>query len=277
MELSLNLVEYHIDAGLGLIVLSNPEKGNLLNHQFLKEFKQAFDTLQADPEVRVILYRSSREVFCHGMDLSSVSKKLDIGADDDVRIALGLYSDMLEDIFNCPKPVVSFVRGEVKAGGFGLACAADIVITTPEANFELGEVIFGLIPANVMVAVIGLRIHPQRLKYLVLTAKKIFAKEAYDLGLVDEVFEDDKAEKSIRDILKRLFKSSPKALAETKAFTRQLLESAVESRGDMARNKILELVGSQDVRQTLNGYMEGDMPPWFAPFKPKLSLTGIGE
>lgn len=272
----MNPIESFTDAGLGLIVLSNPDGGNLLNRPFLEAFIEAFDRFTRDPGVRVILYRSSKEVFCHGMDLSSVSVTLGDGGDAEVREAIGLYSKALERIVECPKPVFAFLRGEVKAGGFGLACAADAVVATPGANFELAEVIFGLIPANVMHAIQSLRVAPNRLKYLVLTSKKIYAEEAMSLGLVDELFPEETAEKSLKDILKRVFRSSPEALRETKAFMRVLLEKDYITAGDAARKKILDRLAEPEVRRALKGYLEGDMPSWFSSFKPALSLTGIG-
>lgn len=284
----MGLVVSYKEKGLGVIVLNNPEGGNLLNEGFLNQFKQAFDQFKHSADVRAILYRSSESVFCLGMDLGKVSNTLEKKAEDaraaasgkssvswEIRKSIALYSDMVADIYECPKPVIAFVRGEVKAGGFGLACSADIVIATPEASFELSEVIFGLIPANVMLAVMGLRILPQRLKYLVLSSKRISAAEAYALGLVDEIVEKENAEKTLRDIVKRLFRSSPEALTETKRFTRVLLDTNMDKARSLAQERILGMLGEERVKEALAGFMEGEVPPWFASFKPGTSLTGL--
>ena len=108
------------------------------------------------------------------------------------------------------------------------------------ATFELGEVIFGLIPANVLPYMLALRMSPQKARYLVMSSRRISASEALRLNLVDEVGRPvHDAERRVREIFKRLLCSSPRALAAAKEFTAELLGTTPEEGSALARQQAL--------------------------------------
>ena len=138
--------------------------------------------------MRAILLRSNGPAFCLGMDLARLGRARAArrpGAEAEK--AVDRYAGVLKAIFSATLPVVCLVEGEVKAGGVGLVCACDIVVAGERATFELGEVIFGLIPANVLPYMLSLRMAPQKARYLVMSSRRISASEALRLNLVDEV------------------------------------------------------------------------------------------
>jgi methylglutaconyl-CoA hydratase len=261
-------VDYYADGGAGVITLSRSSEGNRLNIVSLKELHAALHAALDDKGVRAVLLRSNGAVFSLGLDFSAVADE-----NSSAEEAVGLYRGILYTLFTCAKPVISVVQGDVKAGGLGIVCASDIVLAAEHASAELSEVIFGLIPANVLPYVLQTRISVSKARYVILTAKRMDAREAYRLGLFDEVFPPEQLEKGVKKICKQLFRSSPEALARTKAFTAKLMETPFSRRPALAEGELLEIFGNKDSRQAIIQFQEGELPSWFASFSPQRPLV----
>jgi enoyl-CoA hydratase/carnithine racemase len=204
------------------------------------------------------------------MDLVSLQNREDM---DSVREALNNYVKACTSIFESDKPVIALVQGEVKAGGVGLACCCDVVLATPNSSFELGEVLFGLLPANVLPFILGNRVSLQKARYMVLTSKKIAAEEALRIGLIDEIFPAEKLERGVKNLIKRFLRSSPRALAEGKQFTLEIAHKIPKDVRDTAKEQLLSLIESQEAHKAIAAFNAGDLPAWFSSFKPEHPLV----
>jgi enoyl-CoA hydratase/carnithine racemase len=265
----LSLVEQQLDAGVALITLKDAEHGNLLDPQSVEELASAFERSVRDPQARAVLLRSEGAAFCLGMDLGRLAAQEGRGGRAEAKRAVGRYADLLAAMFRAPLPVACLVQGEVKAGGVGLACACDIVVATEAASFELGEVLFGLIPANVLPYLLALRVPPQKARYLVLSSMRITAAEALRLNLVDELLPSAQAaERRLREIFGRLLRSSPRALSQAKEFTAELIGRTPGQAAALARRRLLRLLRDPEALQGVKAFRDGDLPPWFSRFKP---------
>ncbi len=261
-------IEHCLDAGVALITLGDSENGNRLNYESLELMLSLFRRSLTE-EARVIVLRSSADVFCLGMDLV----KLQSESRERLEKAISFYVDLLYAIYTSAKPVVCLLDGDVKAGAVGIVSACDAVLSTDRTTFEMGEVIFGLIPANVLPYLFSLRISPQKARYLTLVSKKISASEALGLGIIDELYRDSDFEKGVRNVIKRLFRSSPRALAEAKSFTADLLGRPFDEIRALAKKKFLELTGRDEVTQAVKAFNDGETPAWFERYKPGVPLT----
>ena len=259
------LVEKEIISRVAVITLNNGPAGNVLNAESLGQLRSALESASADPEVRVLLLRGQGENFCLGMDLQVLQS-----AGSDRRTAgkaVDLYVKVLSGIRSCPKAVICLLNGGVKAGGVGLAGVCDIVVASENSSFELSEIYFGLIPANVMPFICPQRITPQKFKWLVLTARRLTAREALGLGLVDEVYPAEELEKGIRSVIKNCFRAAPSAVAETKRFTLVMAGKTHAAGSRFARDKLLELIRKPEVREAIASFNEGGTPAWFEKFR----------
>ena len=266
----MSLVEQQMDAGVALITLKDAEHGNLLDPQSVEELASAFERSVRDPQARAVLLRSGGAAFCLGMDLGRLAAHTGRGSQAEAKRAVGRYADLLAAMFRAPLPVACLVQGEVKAGGLGLVCACDIVVATEAASFELGEVLFGLIPANVLPYLLALRVPPQKARYLVLSSMRIPASEALRLNLVDELLPSAQlAEQRLREIFGRIFRSSPQALSQAKDFTAELIGKTPGQAAAHARRRLLRMLRDPAALQGVRAFQDGDLPPWFSRFKPE--------
>ncbi|MEW5814770.1 MAG: enoyl-CoA hydratase/isomerase family protein [Spirochaetota bacterium] len=266
----MSLIDWYVDSQVAVITLCDSKRGNRLNLEMLNALLDALSKSIAREDVRVIALRSEGETFCLGMDLMKLdAAKVDPNA---AEAAVSAYVGLLSSIYRAPKPVICLLRGEVKAGGVGLVTACDIIISSEKTSFELSEVLFGLIPANVLPFLFSLRLAPQKARYLILSSRTLTAEEAYRLNLIDELYPEEELEKGVINLIKRLLKSSPDALAETKAFTEKIFGKDIEHMQESAREKLLELLQTPSVLRAISSFNQGMTPPWFSKFKPEKPL-----
>ena len=268
-------VEFLADNGLGIITLADSANGNRLNHETLTGLSLAFNSAILHDEIRVILLRSNGKNFSLGMDLQFLQTARE---DRDLaEEAVGLYTDLLLKIFEAPKPVIALVYGDIKAGGTGLVSACDIVIASDDTTVELSEVLLGLIPANVLPFLFSLRVTPQKARYLVMTAKRLNAREAQAAGIIDEVYPLDELEKGLKQVIKSLFRAAPAAISVTKTFTRELLSKTIDESCNLAKKTLIELITREDVLEGIKAFTEGSTPPWFGKAKFTVPLIRIDD
>jgi enoyl-CoA hydratase len=157
---------------------------NALNTQMLEELRNLIETLSRDPGVRVLVLGGMGKVFCVGADI------LEVRALRTSIEGLG-FVKKIHNVFNAlermPKPTIAAVEGLAYGGGFELALCCDMRITAEEAKWGLPEVRLGLMPGGGgtqrLPALVGLA----KAKEMIFTGKTISAKEAFSLGLVNEV------------------------------------------------------------------------------------------
>ncbi len=269
MELTPPLEEY-VDSGLFTITLLRGDTGNLLNPAALSALRDSLQQALSDSSIRAIFIRSSTDTFCMGMDLPALARA--DGETAALQEAISVYSGILSTIYQCEKPVIALVTGEAHAGGMGLACACDIVCATPDASFCLSEVLFGLVPANVMPYLLGYRLSPQKARYLSLSTRKLSGEEAYRLGIVDELAHRKDMERLLKNRIRQLLRSSPKALAATKDLTAKMAGKDYEFKTKTAAEALLEIASDPGVLEAIRAFQEGMTPVWFTTYKPSQKL-----
>jgi enoyl-CoA hydratase/carnithine racemase len=260
----LQLTDYYIDNQISVITLKNIENQNVLNSTSLEELNDSFNKA-IEAKSRAVILRAAGDIFCNGMDFSFL-----IENSNDKLLAIktiSLYSDLLKQIYLSPVPVICVVNGSVKAGGIGLVGACDIVISGEKSTFELSEVIFGLVPYNVLPFIYSQRITPQKARYLVITAKKLNALEAKTLQLIDEVYPEAELEKNLKNLLKTIFRASPDAIALAKKFTAELFQLSFNDAITSAKNALIELLDKPKTIENVQKFRDGDVPEWFSKFK----------
>lgn len=252
-------VAYSFDSHISFITLMDSEGGNLLNPKMLTELEDAVQIALKKKEGRIICIQSNATSFCLGMDLIALEQEGGKGLEN----ALDSYIGILNTLYTSPQPVVSVLRGPVKAGGVGIIAASDIVVAREDATVELTEAILGLIPANVLPYLVPRRMTPQQARYLIISAQKLSAAEAFHYGLVDEVYPQESLEMGLKKLLKQLLRISPLAISETKETLSRMERMDLRESQFLAREKLLSLLNREDRMEHIRAFNEGITPPWF--------------
>ncbi|MBS0318079.1 MAG: enoyl-CoA hydratase/isomerase family protein [Proteobacteria bacterium] len=212
--MSSSTIRIEVLGHVATVVLARPEVRNAFNDEVIAELSQAFVQLGDRQDIRAIVLAAEGPAFCAGADLNWMRRMADYTREENLRDAEKLAS-MLRAIYECPKPTVARVQGDVYAGGVGLVAACDIAISADTVHYCLSEVRIGLIPATISPYVIR-AMGPRAAHRYFLTAERFDAAEALRIGLVHEVVAPELLDARVDTVLKALTGASPNAVRQCK-------------------------------------------------------------
>lgn len=187
--------------------LNRPEAKNAINQEVHQELCRAWDELERDDTVDVVILTGTGDAFCGGMDLKQYVTEY-VGATpqmlaDWAKLGLG---GLTRGKHRFPKPVIAAVNGWALAGGFELAMAADIRIASVEAKFGSFEARRGFHHGDGGIARLVNYCGVSVAMEMLLTAEPIDAHRAQQINLVSKVVPHDQlmaaAEETARSILR---------------------------------------------------------------------------
>lgn len=201
--------------GVVHVRLNRPDILNAFDEAMIAALDETFASLGADPQVRVIVLSAAGRSFCAGADIAWMRRAAANSEQANLADARA-FASMMNSVASCPKPVVARIQGGAFGGGVGLACAADIAIATRDAVFSVSEARFGIIPAVIGPYVVN-AVGRRQAQRLALTAERVDARAALDMGLLAMVCDDDVAlDKAVEAITRSLIANGPVAQSEIK-------------------------------------------------------------
>jgi enoyl-CoA hydratase/carnithine racemase len=192
------------------VTLNRPEQRNPLSSGMLRDLRAALAWCRDDAGVRVVVLTGAGDrAFCAGADLASFGADVpELERHHDRHLIVDLFL-LLQDL---GKPVVGRVNGHALAGGFGLACACDLLLAVETATFGTPEVRVGVWPAMIQ-AVLARNLPRKVLLEMELLGERWTARRLHELGLVNRVAASlDALDALTADVAGRLARSSPAVL-----------------------------------------------------------------
>jgi len=175
------LVETSVDGHVALCRLNRPEARNALSPEVMEELAGSLAGFDADDEVRCIVIAGSDEVFAAGADIGAIAERT--FSEALFHPAAAFWRRLAE----CRTPMVAAVSGFALGGGCELALSCDLIVASETAQFGQPEINLGIIPGGGGTQRLARVIGKQRAMELVLTGRRIDAREAETLGIVNEV------------------------------------------------------------------------------------------
>ena len=172
------------DHGVLLITMDRPDKYNAADEQMHGELARVWAEVSADPETRVAVITGAGRAFSAGGDLDMVRRMA--GDHDRVAHMLREMSDLVYNIINCEKPVVSAINGVAVGAGTVVALLADISICALDARLGDGHVRLGVAAGDHAAILWPLLCGMAKARYYLLTGEMITGEEAERLGMVSK-------------------------------------------------------------------------------------------
>lgn len=170
---------------IAIVTINRPDKLNALNHQTLTELKDAFEQLNSNNDVSVVILTGSGEkAFVAGADISELNKLDMLEAKKFAEFGQSVFSY----IENFDKPVIAAVNGFALGGGCELALSCHIRIASDNAKFGQPEVNLGIIPGYGGTQRLARLIGSGLAMEMILTGDMVDANEAYRVGLVNKIY-----------------------------------------------------------------------------------------
>ena len=243
------------------ITLTQPEVRNAFSDEVIADITAAFLEVGARPDVRVVVLAAEGPAFCAGANLNWMRRMADYTRDENLADA-GKLADMLRVIFECPKPTIARVQGDVYAGGMGLVAACDMAVSVDTAGFCLSEVKLGLIPATISPYVIRAMGARAAHRYF-LTAERFDAAEALRIGFVHAVVVAEQLDAQVDTLAQALSVASPQAVRACKKLVIDVAEREIDASLIAATVEgIADIRASAEGREGVQSFLQKRKPGW---------------
>ncbi len=250
----MNFINLDIQSDIASITINREKALNALNSDVLKELDQAIDIIEDRiSDIRVLTIRGAGEKsFVAGADISEMVKLSPLEA----REFLTYGQRVLDRIELLPIPVIAIVNGYALGGGLELALACDIRLATENAVLGLPEVSLGLIPSFGGTQRLTRAVGTSVAKSMILMGKKIDAKRAYELGLVDDVASFENLDEKLGKMIKTLKKMAPVALHAAKDAIYAASNTDIISGQELEVNYASMCFSTDDLREGMSAFLE---------------------
>lgn len=204
-----------IEDNIWKVSLNRPEVLNSLNKQMRFELISSLEYARDNSQIRAIILTGEGRAFSAGQDLKEVLT-LDSQAVNPKEIVEKTYNPLIRMIREIEKPVVCMVNGIAAGAAANIAIACDITIASKEASFVQSFSKIGLIPDSGGTYFLPRLIGLQRTAALMMTAEKISADEALQIGLIYKVTSSERLIDETMKLARTLAEMPTKALGMIK-------------------------------------------------------------
>jgi enoyl-CoA hydratase/carnithine racemase len=276
-----NFLDLKSEDGVGIITINKPP-ANAISYNFILELKDLVLKIEADEEIRCVLFRSNvKKFFSAGADLTDLPpdaiaklSKLTPGSDlkQFIKDVLPSVSARLADIFrevhevysmveNMKKPTIAVINGHALGGGLELALTCDFrFMGRNSGKVGLPELKLGLIPLGGGTQRLPRLIGKSKAVELLIDANKIEADEAFSIGLVSKVFESDKVDEEALAFAKKMAKGPTYSIGLLKNCVNKGLDKELPEGLKIEINSFNDLIKSEDMIEGILSFLEKREP-----------------
>ncbi|MHA3892114.1 enoyl-CoA hydratase/isomerase family protein [Acinetobacter sp. GXMZU3951] len=241
--------------------INRAELHNAFNTTVIEELHDCFQQLNGRDDIRVVILAGRGKSFSAGADLNWMKQAGQASQADNEADALKL-AKMLQSLATLKQPTIARVQGIAFGGGMGLASACDICVASTDAKFATSEVRLGLAPSTIspyVIRAIGAR---QASRYF-LTAERISAEQALQIGLAHEVTPSELLDAKVDEIVQALLLGGPEAQAASKQLIQMVNQQSVdESLLLKTAQHIAHVRQSEEAKNGLNAFLNKHSPAW---------------
>ncbi|HEY6775010.1 MAG TPA: enoyl-CoA hydratase-related protein [Thermoleophilaceae bacterium] len=174
-------INAEIRGAVGIARLNRPEVRNALSPELMTELVDLVERWDADPELRSVVIAGGDEWFAAGADIKAMAKRTFV---ETLTSSAASFWSRLAAIRT---PLIAAVWGYALGGGCELALVCDMIVASENAEFGQPEILLGIIPGGGGTQRLARVMGKQRAMELVLTGRRIKAREALELGIVNRV------------------------------------------------------------------------------------------
>jgi enoyl-CoA hydratase len=240
-----------------LVTLNRPEVLNAAHEAMHSELATIWADLGRDEETRAIVVTGAGRAFSAGGDLSMVERQ--IGNYDLVTSMLKEMSDLVYNMANCEKPIVSAINGVAVGAGLVVALMADISICASDARLGDGHVRLGVAAGDHAAIIWPLLCGLAKAKYYLLTGEMVTGEEAERIGLVSKALPAEAVQPEAMRVATQLATGPQLAIRLTKRALNGWVRNAGPIFDQSAAYEMLTFMG-EDIKEGLASLREKRAP-----------------
>jgi enoyl-CoA hydratase len=242
-----------------IVTMNRPAVRNALSGPMMELMRQAWDTVDGDPGIRVCVLTGAGGAFCAGADLKAMTSSHPgdrfQGGDLDVSVIEPLLKGR-----RLTKPLIAAVEGPAVAGGTEILQACDIRVAGASARFGVSEARWGLFPLGGSAVRLTRQIPYTVAADLLLTGRHVTADEARSIGLIGHVVPDGQALPKALEIAEAIAANGPVAVRAILRVIRET-EGMAENEAFALEAKVgMAVFASEDAREGPRAFAEKRRP-----------------
>lgn len=254
-------------AGVALLTLDRPDKLNAMTAELVQELHDHLDAIAVDPAVRVVVLTGRGRGFCAGLDLRGygTAPHTDHLGRTQAGFAVQKHiASLIPKLRSLPQPVIAAVNGAAAGGGFALVLGSDVRLASRSAKFNAAFIRIGLSACDIGTSWLLPRlVGVARAQELMLTGRVFDAEEAYRIGLVVDLLDDDALLDAAMTKAHEIMQNSPFGVALTKEGMWGALEiPALQNAIDLENRQQIMASATADHREALMAFLERRPPDY---------------
>jgi enoyl-CoA hydratase/carnithine racemase len=190
---------------IATVTLNRPEQRNPLSANMMRDLRAALAWIKEEPTIAVVVLTGAGDrAFCAGADLSGFG-----GEQSQLELHHGRHAlaELFIEMAELGKPIVGRINGHALAGGFGLACACDLLVAVDTASFGTPEINVGVWPMMIQ-AVLSRSLPRKVLMEMVMLGDRWTATQLQQYGLVNRVVTPERLDEETASLARRLAEKS---------------------------------------------------------------------
>lgn len=250
--------------GILHLTLNRPSKRNAMSLTMVEALLEALTAVAADSSIRAIVIRGAGGHFCAGGDISDMAQARQAAMAGDANSFRNFnrrFGTLLTQVNEQPQTVVCVAEGAVLGGGMGLACVADITLSSTDAHYGLPETTLGVVPAQIAPFLVQ-RIGLTATRHLALTGARFDGTEAARLSIAHVAVPAADLDDALASTLKRIRHCAPEANRATKALLFNTLAQPLERVLDDGAEAFAAAVQSAEGAEGTLAFMQKRPPAW---------------
>jgi enoyl-CoA hydratase len=194
-----------VDGPVATITLNRPEQRNPLSPSMMRDLRAALAWSKVESTVAVVILTGAGDrAFCAGADLSAFG-----GDKSPLELHHGRHAliDLFIEMAELGKPIIGRINGHALAGGFGLACACDLLVAVDTATFGTPEINVGVWPMMIQ-AVLRSNLPRKVVLEMIMLGDRWSATQLQEHGLISRVVPADGLDQETQRLAVRLAEKS---------------------------------------------------------------------
>jgi enoyl-CoA hydratase/carnithine racemase len=250
------LVTQEHDGHVAVVRLNRPDALNAMSPQLMAELIETLDALDVGLEVRAVVLAGSDRAFAAGADLKAMR-------DRDLATVLTQEANRFwSRLAAIEVPLIAAVSGYAFGGGCELALACDMIVASETAVFSQAEISVGIIPGGGGTQRLARTIGKQHAMELVLTGRRVTAKEAHALGIVNRVAPSDRWLEEALELAREVASKPPLAARSAKRAVLAAEEAPLTAAMSLERRLYEVMMATEDRVEGMSAFIERRPPVW---------------
>jgi enoyl-CoA hydratase len=255
--MSANCLSLSISDGIAQIIIDRTDKRNAMSLEMWGDMRRLVTAATSDRSALAIVLRGvDATAFASGADIEEM---LSIATTDDAWALMDAVRNAEHALSDCPKPVIAMIRGFCIGGGIELALGCDLRFAAKAATFAVPPARLGLVyslsSTKRLIELVGLG----RARDLLYSARSFDAAEAFRMGLVERVFEDDEIEQQTLEYAELLTRRSQYSIRAAKRVSAAAIAGGSDDDKEI-RNLRAAAFSGEDLKEGLAAFVSKRVP-----------------